>query len=236
MKAFDRAFDAAAHRVLAWSGRHVEPSRAPWIDALRAELELVEGGGLARLLWALGGLMVVCNTRRSIVSRIWRSLPAALRFSLFGLALGVAGVIDIVWSNVIVPGHESDSEYQGLYLALFAGLLVYFAASGFVAARLGSSILAAIVTGLVTATVSIGIALLTFIVVDNLFLDVVMQQPDKAHGFAHSGLASARDYVNQGNVLGFVTAMPMAATIGACCGLVGGLLADGLGFRHAAAA
>src|SRR5215469_4719568 len=148
VKRLDRLMNAAADGVLAWSARHAEPADAPWIDALRGELELVDGGP-ARLLWALGSLSVVGTTRRSIVSRIWRSLPAALRFSLFGLALGVIGTISVVWSNVIVPSHESDDEYQGLYLVLYLGLLVYFAASGFVAARLGSSIRDATLTGLV---------------------------------------------------------------------------------------
>lgn len=234
MKRLDRLMDAAAHRVLAWSARHAEPARAPWIDALRGELELVDGGA-ARLVWALGGLSVVCRSRRSTVSHIWRSLPAALRFSVFGLALGVAGVIDVVWSNVIVPSHESDSEYQGLYLVLLATLLLYFAASGFVAASLGSSMLEATLTGLVTASVGIGIALMTFVVIDNLFLDVVMQQPDKAYGFAHSGLRSARDYVNQNILLGIVTAMPMAAALGAACGVAGGLLGCVVRPRRAAA-
>ncbi|HEY4025093.1 MAG TPA: hypothetical protein VGO86_01580 [Candidatus Dormibacteraeota bacterium] len=234
-KAFDRAFDAAAHRVLAWSGRHAEPSNAPWIDALRGELEQVEGGP-ARLVWALGGLSIVCSTRSNTLTRIWRSLPAPLRISAYGLALGAVMVVAIIWSIVIAPSHESDSEYAAGYLVGYLVLFAYFGLSGFLVARGGSSMGRAVLTGAATAVVGIGMALVTFIIIDNLFLDVVMQQPDKAYGFAHSGLASARDYVNQGNVLGFVTAMPMAAAIGAGCGLVGGLLAHRLGFRHAATA
>ena len=232
MKRLDRLMNAAADGVLAWSARHAEPADAPWIDALRGELELVDGGP-ARLLWALGSLSVVGTTRRSIVSRIWRSLPAALRFSLFGLALGVIGTISVVWSNVIVPSHESDDEYQGLYLVLYLGLLVYFAASGFVAARLGSSIRDASLTGLVTAVIGVGMVLVTFAVIDNVFLDVVMQQPDKAYGYAHSGLSSARDYVNQGMLMGFVTAIPLVAAVGAACGLAGGLLGQLVAVRRA---
>jgi hypothetical protein len=170
------------------------------------------------------------------VSRIWHSLPAALRISVFGLALGVIGVVAIVWSNVIVPSHESDSGYAVWYLVGYLGLFAYFGASGFLAARGGASTAGAVLTGAVTAVVSIGIALVTFVVIDNVFLDVVMQQPDKAYGFAHSGLTSARDYVNRGNLPGFVTIMPMAAAVGAACGLVGGLLGHRLGPRRAAAA
>jgi hypothetical protein len=82
------------------------------------------------------------------VSRTWRSLPAAIRCRLFWLNLGVVGTVSIVWSNVLAPSHESDSEYQGLLLAPCTGLLVHFAASGFVAADLGSLMRDATLTGL----------------------------------------------------------------------------------------
>ena len=235
MTRLDRLFDGAAGRVLAWSARHADPARGPWIDALRGELELVEGAP-GRLLWALGGLSVVCSTRRSTVSRFWRSLPAALRFSLFGATLAVAMAVAVVWSNVIVPTHESDDEYTGWYLAFYLGLFAYFGVSGFLARRGGASIGGSALTGLITAVISVGVTLATFIIVDNLFLDIVMTQPDKAAGFARSGMTSARDYVNQGIFLGLMTVMPLVAAIGAGCGLAGGLLAQRLGLRPAAAA
>jgi len=233
VRAFERLLSATARRVLAWSGRHAEPSRRPWVDALGGELELVEGGP-ARLLWALGGLSIVCSTRRTTLTRIWRSLPGPLRIGVFGIALAVVGVVAIVWSNVIVPSHESDDEYTTWYLVGYLVLFAYFGASGFLAARTGSSIRDAALTGAITAVISIGIALVTFIVIDNLFLDVVMQQPDKANGFAHSGMTSQRDYVNQGN-FALPVVLLTVASIGAGCGLFGGLLAHLLGRRRAAA-
>lgn len=54
----DSMLDAAARRLLAWSWDHAEPDRRPWIEGMRSELEVVEGGR-ARLLWALGVLPVV---------------------------------------------------------------------------------------------------------------------------------------------------------------------------------
>lgn len=235
MRRLERLIDGASDRVLAWAARHAEPARVPWIEAVHGELELVDGAP-ARLLWALGGLSVVCSTRRSTVTRFWRSLPAPIRFSLFGVTLAVALVIAVVWSNVIVPSHESDDEYTGWYLAFYLGLFAYFGVSGFLAARGGASRGGATLTGLVTAVIGVGVTLVTFVVIDNLFLDVVMQQPDKAAGFAHSGLTSAREYVNQGNLLGFVTVMPVVAAIGAGFGLAGGLLAQRLDPGPAAAA
>jgi hypothetical protein len=226
MRTFDRLLDIAARRVLGWSARHAGSSLSPWIEALRGELDLVQGGP-ARLRWALGGLSIVCRTRRmTLLTRIWRSLPAPLRFSVFGLVLGGVSVVAIVWSNVIVPSHESDDEYAAWYLVGYLTLFAYFGLSGFLAGRGGSSTAGAALTGAVTAAVSVAIILVTFIVIDNLFLAVVMQQPDKASGFAHSGLTSQRAYVNQGNVLGIVTALPTATAVGAAFGLAGGLLAQ----------
>jgi hypothetical protein len=224
----DRLLDAAARRVLDWSAKHADPGRGPWIDALRAELDQVESGPPARLRWALGSITLATSRRRSTLTRIWRSLPAPLRTSVFGLSLAVAMVVGIVWSNVIVPSHESDSEYQGWYLVFLVCLLAYLTLSGLAAVRGGASIPGAALAGVTTALLSIGIALVTFVVIDNLFLDVVMQQPDKASGFAHSGLTNQRDYVNQGNLLGFATVLPVTAAVGAACGTIGGLIGDRL--------
>jgi hypothetical protein len=169
------------------------------------------------------------------VTRIWRSLPGPLRISAFGLVLSAVLVVVIVRSNVIVPSNESDSEYGAWYAAFWIGLLAYFAVSGLMAVRGGSSMAVAALTGAVTAAVTFAIVLVTFVAIDNLFLDVVMRQPDKVSGFAHSGLTSQRDYVNRGNLLGFVTVMPTMTAIGALCGTIGGLVADRLGLRRAAA-
>ena len=63
-----------------------------------------------------------------------------------------------------------------------------------------------------------------FIVIDNLFLDVVMRQPDKAYGFAHSSFHSARDYVNAGNLPAYAIALPVFTGVGALMGAIGGRL------------
>lgn len=223
MRTLDRLLDGAADRVLDWSARHAAPDHpAEWVAALRGELALVQGGA-DRLLWALGGISIVCSTRRTTLTRTWRSLPAPLRVSAFGLALAVAMVIAIVWSNVIVPDHESDDEYTGWYLVFYLALFAYFGLSGYLAARGGSSIRVAMLTGAVTALLSVGIALVTFTVIDNLFLSIVMTQPDKAAGFARSGMISQRDYVNQG-VSAIFAVLPVVSGIGALLGLVGGSL------------
>jgi hypothetical protein len=156
--------------------------------------------------------------------RVGRTTSTLLRLSAFGLVLGVVSLVGIVWSNVVVPSHESDSEYAVWYLVFYVGLLFYFSAAGLYAARGKTPVASGALAGLASAVTFAVIALTTFIVIDNLFLDIVMTQPDKLDGFRHSGLQSAREYVNQGNGMAVVTALPLMAVVGAGCGAMGGLL------------
>lgn len=185
--------------------------------------------GLAQLLWALGGLSLLSSARRRrTLTRTWYSWPGLLRSSSFGLVLGAVLVIGIVWSNVIVPSRESDDEYTAWYVAFYIGLLVYFAVAGLVAGNARNRLASSAWAGALTAMVLLVIVMVTFIVIDNLFLDVVMQQPDKANGFRHSGLTSQRDYVNQGN-LAALALLPIFGAFGAGFGALGGLIRKQIG-------
>jgi hypothetical protein len=219
----DRALAAAAGAVLAWSAGQAEPSRREWIDALRGELEVVDGG-LARLLWALGGLSLAYTVRRTTVT--------VLRTSAFGLALGAVLMVGIIWSNVIVPSHESDDEYTAWYVVFYLGLLVYFFVAGLLSSGRPTWPASGALTGAVTAVVFVIIVMGTFIVVDNLFLDTVMTQPDKLNGFQHSGMTSQRDYVNQGLGPGIVLLLVVLGGFGAMFGLIGGLVRQRLHSRR----
>jgi hypothetical protein len=194
------------------------PVPRAWFEALRGELEVLEEGP-AQLLWALGGLSLLSSARRRTMTRTWYSWPALLRSSSFGLALSAVLVIGILWSNVIVPSHESDDEYTAWYVVFYIGLLGYFAVAGMVAGGTRNRLASSAWAGALTAVLVLVIVTVTFIVIDNLFLDVVMQQPDKANGFRHSGLTSPRDYVNQGN-LALFPLLPIFGAFGALGGLI----------------
>jgi hypothetical protein len=221
VRALDRLLDRAADAILAWSAGRVEPAQAAWMEALRAELAVVDGGP-ARLRWALGGLSLALSARRSSLNRTWFSWPALLRHSAFGLALGAALAVGIVWSNVVAPSHESDDEYGAWYLAFYLGLLAYFFVAGVVLAGRPPSIPVAAVTGAMTAVLVALIVLVTFIVIDNLFLDVVMRQPDKVYNFAHSGMTNKRDFVNNGNFQVLLLVPSVMGGFGAAFGALGG--------------
>ena len=223
-----RLMGAAARGLLAWSASRASASERAWIEALRGELEVVDEG-LAQLLWALGGVSLLSGARRRPLTRTWYSWPALLRSSSFGLVLSALLVMGIVWSNVIVPSHESDDEYTAWYLAFYLGLLVYFAVAGMVASSARNRLASSAWAGALTAVLVLLVVTATFIVIDNLFLDVVMQQPDKANGFRHSGLTSQRDYVNQGNFAIFAL-LPIFAAFGAAFGTLGGLMRKQIGW------
>ena len=222
-----RLMGAAARGLLAWFGSRANPSERAWTEALRGEFEVVEEG-MAQLLWALGGLSLLSGTRRRTLTRTWYSWPGLLRSSAFGLVLGAVLVIGIVWSNVIVPAHESDDEYTAWYVAFYFGLLVYFGVAGMVASNARDRLASSAWAGALTAILVLVIVTVTFIVIDNLFLDVVMQQPDKANGFRHSGLTSQRDYVNRDNFAALAL-LPIFGAFGAGFGALGGLIRKQIG-------
>jgi hypothetical protein len=221
----------AARWVIAWAAGRASASERPWIEALRGELELVDTG-LAQLLWALGALSLLHRTRRRAFTRTWYSWPSLLRSGSFGLALSAVLVIGIIWSNVIVPSHESDSEYTAWYVAFYLALPVYFALAGAVASSARNRIGSAVWAGALSAALLFVIVMVTFVVIDNVYLGVVMQQPDKAIGFRRSGLTNARDYANQGNSAAFIL-LPVLVAFGALMGMIGGLVRTRIDLRRA---
>jgi hypothetical protein len=131
-----------------------------------------------------------------------------------GVLLGLPGALalaaDVVYANVIRPG--GDDSVLGWYAAIFALQFV----AGLVAARrtrppFGPA-LAAATTGVVIGV----LVIVTFAVVDNLFLGTVGSQPQKIRGLAESPFTSMRLYVNASLVLGAAILIPVLST----CGLV----------------
>jgi hypothetical protein len=86
---FDRATGAAARWLLAWTARSLGPSHRTWIDAMRAELEAIDGGG-AQFAWALGGLQLgwVLQGRRMVALA-----RRGKRGRLVGAGLGAVSVL-----------------------------------------------------------------------------------------------------------------------------------------------
>jgi len=140
----------------------------------------------------------------------------------YGVFLGVSLCVAIIVTNVISPSFTCFGIDETLAMLLVAsGLLVFFAAAGCIASRRTARITTGARTGALTALVSMGIAMLTFVAIDNLFLDIVSKQPDKVWGFAHSQSTSMRAYINAGHLRGLVTVLPVFVLVGAACGAIG---------------
>lgn len=62
------------------------------------------------------------------MQRVWKQQGV-----LFGLLLGVLAILTIVWTNVLFPNFESDSEYETTYAITY--LFLFFVLVGFLASR-----------------------------------------------------------------------------------------------------
>ncbi len=161
------------------------------------------------------------------MQRVWNK-PGVF----FGLLLGVLAIGTIVWTNVLFPTFESDSEYQTTYALAFIALFLFFALVGVLASRKTNRLLSGTWAGAITSLLGVGIAMLTFVVIDNLFLDIVSHQADKISGFQHSTFHTMRDYINAGLLSGVIVVLPVMAAVGAACGTLGAALRKLLPFSR----
>jgi hypothetical protein len=142
---------------------------------------------------------------------------------LIGLGVWAALSVEIYLSNVVFPTRKDDDTVPVLlsYLAIFAAL----AAVGYLAGRSGTTPAVAAVSGAVTGGVIGVLTIGTFMVVDNVWLDIVSQQPTKIDGLARSGGTSMREFINAGLVPGFFVLGAMLAGFGAVLALGGAFVA-----------
>jgi hypothetical protein len=93
-----------ARAVLAWTTGRVDAARRPWLEALAAELDEIDGG-LAQLAWALGGLRVLwLDRRRHLAAATYRCGPDALLVATAAalLALTVRTVDLYAWVALVL--------------------------------------------------------------------------------------------------------------------------------------
>ena len=145
-----------------------------------------------------------------------------MRTYLPGLATGVILSVAAVLANVVFPSHESDDQYGMLFLVVYLGLFVLFGIGGYLASKDSASLRRGAIGGAVTALLSVGLMMLTFIVIDQLFLEIVSQQPDKLWGFQHQHtFRTMREYVDDGDRRGVMFVLPTVMLFGAVFGVLG---------------
>ena len=181
----------------------------PSVSAAGLVIDLTVGAVRAQAYERLG---MESNDRRAIRLGV-------LVAGLVGLGLAT----EIYLSNVVFPDPADNDGVSVLvsYLVVFTALF----AVGLLAARAGASRRGQLAAGITAGAIIGALTIVSFLVVDNVWLDVVARQSQKIEGFAHSGATSMRAYVNR-NLIG-----PAVFFIGVFGGL-GGLLSTAGGMMR----
>jgi hypothetical protein len=159
-------------------------------------------------------LTMVSSTEPSIRSVLRRA-------ALVALLVWAALSVEIVLSNVVFPRPGDD------WLSVLLCYLVVFGAlgiTGAVVVRVAPSWRVVSAAGAMAGGLIGALTILTFLVVDNAFLDIVSQQQEKIDGLAASGLGSMRAYVNLSLLFGFCVLSGFLAVAGAGLAVMGGVV------------
>lgn len=142
---------------------------------------------------------------------------------LYAAAWGALLAVIVVLTNVVFPTpNESDSEYTGWYVVLYLSILLLFAIGGAIASERDHPLRSGALGGAVSALIILGMVMLTFAVIDNVFLDIVSQQIDKITAFhQQTTYASMRDFINAGLLMGTLFVLPVGAAAGGALGAGG---------------
>ena len=134
--------------------------------------------------------------------------------------LGVSA--EILLTNVVFPSKTDDDGVLvvGSYLCVFAVLFL----TGWLAARNGAGRTGQVLSGLIAGALIGALIVVTLLVVDNVWLGIVSQQQAKIDGFASSGAASMREYINHGLIGPAVFFTVVLGAAGAALGGLGGLV------------
>src|SRR5688572_20403311 len=122
----DRVATRAARSLLAWSARHVAPSRRGWITAMRMELDHIDGGW-ARLAWAVGGLRLVWMAPQERSRSDHEAWPEPASIVAGAMLLGI-----LAW--IAFTTRVPDVERMPAEM-VFGFLALYFYSVGFLSGR-----------------------------------------------------------------------------------------------------
>jgi hypothetical protein len=132
---------------------------------------------------------------------------------------------EILVTNVVFPSPDDDSvAILVSYLAVFGAL----GGIGVLAGRSGAARRVQALGGMVAGAAIGALSVVSFAVVDNIWLGTVSRQPQKIDGFAHSGAASMRAYLNHDLIGPAVFAVIAFGIIGAIMGAFGGMVGERL--------
>ena len=141
---------------------------------------------------------------------------------LLGIVLGIFVSLGVILTNIVFPNNQSDDRYASVILIIYLCFFAYFTFAGFVHSKKNRSFKKGFEAGAITAFISIGLTMLTFILIDNIFLSVVQNQVDKINAFAsQTQFKDMRSFINRSNAQGFLVILPIVTILGGMLGIVG---------------
>src|SRR5262245_23432968 len=145
---------------------------------------------------------------------------------LYAALWGILFAIVVVLTNVVFPTpNESDDEYTGWYIVLYLGLFLLFAIGGALNSERAHPLRSGAIGGAGSALIMVAMIMLTFVIIDNGFLDIVSQQIDKINTFrAQTTYTNMRDFINDGLLRGLVIVLPVVAIVGGFLGAFASLV------------
>jgi hypothetical protein len=154
--------------------------------------------------------------------------PAIRRGVYDGLIVAGLLAILVVLTNVVFPGgpdeSDGDPEYVWRYLATLAGLAALLVTIGVRGRRRAGVVAGGVKAGAMAGAVIGAMVTLTFLVMNNIWLDIVSRQHDKRVAFASSGWTSMRAYLTVTQLEGGLVLVPVLAVVGGALGLLGAAL------------
>jgi len=151
---------------------------------------------------------------------------AMTRDSKLAVAVGLIPTIAFTLHDLVFQLPDMEGEASLGFFLTGGSLLLVWGFLGYLAVRSRAAVgVASIKTGAIAGILSVGVLWLTFIVLNNLFIDRMSYEPDRIRAFKESGYASMRTFVNSGMgtppFLAFVAAL---MCIAALAGIFGGMI------------
>ncbi|HEY2794744.1 MAG TPA: hypothetical protein VGJ28_20455 [Micromonosporaceae bacterium] len=132
--------------------------------------------------------------------------------------------VELVLTNVVFPACDDSSiAIVVSYVCVFAALF----AIGRVAVRTGAGRRVQVLAGTVAGMMIGAFTIASSAVVDNVWLGIVSRQPQKVQGFAQSGEASMRAYINHGLIGPAIFGVVLFGLFGAIMSGFAGVLSHG---------
>src|SRR5438270_10180981 len=113
-----------------------------------------------------------------------------------GALVGALMSLAILIANVVLPtfiGHPTPDTELTESLGWLA-LIMLIGWVGFRRVQQTSSVRGSALAGGIISFIAFGLAMATFLLIDNLFVGIVSQQPEKVWLFEHSGYSDMRTY------------------------------------------